>query len=119
MDYSSIITALITAAATIVAVIIKSNENRRSINEVKYNSELHFIRNEILTLITADKVDYGFNKLPVNYKTVLELFENYKNLNGNSYIHRVVDEYAAWVESISIEKGVPMPCGGGKKKSKK
>lgn len=70
---------------------------------VKKQANKHSARQSILQLIIEDKVRVIEKRLPENYQSVLEEFDEYKKSGGNSYIHEKVDEYKKWYNNIIKE----------------
>lgn len=97
----TIITAVITAAATIGVQLIKSFiDNKRIKNEkaeaLKFQEKINttILRHFITNLYYQYK---DSQSIPENQKeNILYLYDLYSSLGGNSYIHSMIAEIESW-----------------------
>lgn len=108
MDWTEIIAAI----ATILTVIIKSgstnnrvDKTNNRVEELHAASEQSQLRSEILLLCIEDRTLVNEGKLPTNYKDIMGLFDRYKEIGGNRYMERKIDEYEQWYLGLTEKKG--------------
>lgn len=93
-NYSVIIVALITAAVPTITTAICTYLQKRINNQ-------HHAKQSILQLILEDQVNYSLNKkLPVNFISIHDEYDDYHKNGGNHYVTAKVKEYDEWFKSI-------------------
>lgn len=90
-----IIVVLITSIASIITVVINKStskkvetieEIKKDINKVRYENDKTFLTNFLSEVENEEK------KSPIQIKRAYEVYEEYTELNGNSYVHDKWDE---------------------------
>ena len=89
-----IIIAFITMAIPSVTTLITNHQMKKS-------NDMHFARQSILQLIVEDHIRVSEGKLPENYKAICTEWDEYQNNNGNSYMHKKVEDYFEWYEEVT------------------
>lgn len=92
--WTTVITALITAGIPALVTLVTTISVKRQANK-------HSSRQSILQLILEDKVAVMEGKLPENRQAILDEYDEYLNCGGNSYVHKKVEEYESWYQSIT------------------
>ena len=99
MNWTEIIQTAITICVPAFVTLFTSKRIQRQANK-------HSCRQSILQLIIEDKISVMEGKVPENYKSVLDEWEEYKKCYGNHYIDTKVKDYEEWFNNIRKEK----PC---------
>ena len=88
----AIVVALIAAiagalptVATIVTAIIQARSNKRN-----------FAKQSIFNLINDDLTRALYGRIPENYQSILDEYDQYHKNGGNSYVSQKVEDYKAW-----------------------
>ena len=104
-----VIIVLITTAGTVINSYISKSTNKKinKIEEIKveFESELNKLKKEqdktYLTDFLAD-IESGQTKTQLQIKRAYEIYEEYTELHGNSYVHdkweELVKEGVLWIE---------------------
>ena len=104
-----VIVVLITTAGTVINSYISKSTNKKinKIEEIKveFESELNKLKKEqdktYLTDFLAD-IESGQTKTQLQIKRAYEIYEEYTELHGNSYVHdkweELVKEGVLWIE---------------------
>lgn len=96
MEYMvTIIVALITATATIVNTIISKKTSKKvdKFQEIKDSINNHILEADKTYLTDfLTEVENSIKKSDIQVKRAYEVYEEYTNLKGNSYIHDKWDE---------------------------
>lgn len=71
---------------------------------IKKQARKHSARQSILQLILEDKIAVMENKLPENYKAIMEEYDEYIKNGGNSYVKEKVSEYLDWRKKLTKAK---------------
>lgn len=102
-----IILGLIASVGAVVVAIINTKQAKKTdkkIDENQLENELNNIRQQILILISDDKVCRLEGGLPSNYKAICDLYDKYKALGGNSYIKAKTQKYFDWINSLEVKE---------------
>lgn len=97
MDWTEIINTAITICIPALVTLATGKKLRRQANK-------HSARQSILQLIIEDHVRVMEKKLPENYQSILNEFDEYKSNGGNSYIQSKVTDYVDWYGKINKRK---------------
>lgn len=84
-----------------ITILIPSITTLITNNQLKKSTDMHSARQSILQLIVEDHIRVSENKLPENYKAICTEFDEYVKNNGNSYIHKKVEDYFEWYEEAT------------------
>ena len=94
----NILIALITVAIPSITTLITTKSVQKQANK-------HSSRQSILQLIVEDKLSVEVeHKLPENKQAIMQEYDEYVKNGGNSYVHRKVDDYIKWYETINDQK---------------
>lgn len=94
---AQIVVAIITVCVPAITTIVTTISVKRQANK-------HSSRSDIMQLIIEDHVRNMEKKLPENRQLILEQYDEYRKTGGNSYIHKKVEEYEEWYESLTKER---------------
>lgn len=81
----SAISAGLPTIATIVTAIIQARSNKRN-----------FAKQSIFNLINDDLTRALYGRIPENYQSILDEYDQYHKNGGNSYVSQKVEDYKAW-----------------------
>lgn len=100
-----IIIAIITASSSIITAFISRRTSKKveTIRDIKqeFVKELNLVKYENDKTYLTDflsEIEAGHTKSPIQTRRAYEVYEEYKNLNGNSYVHD------KWEELVSKGK---------------
>ena len=104
--------SIVPTMTTIVTAFITNKKSRQIGEQHNLENRRGQAKNSIELLILQDKVDYAlFGTFPVNKTRIYEEFDNYTKSYGNTYVHKVIDEYDNWINKIersaqnAVQKG--------------
>lgn len=97
MDWTKILTTIITVCVPALVTLI-------STKKIKTQANKHACRQSILQLILEDKISVMEGKLPENYKSIMDEYDEYHQCHGNHYIDEKVEDYKKWYSEISKTK---------------
>lgn len=92
-----VFTAIVTAGIPAFVTLVTTTSVKRQANK-------HSSRQSILQLILEDKVAYMEGKLPENRQAILDEYDEYLKCGGNSYVHKKVEEYESWYQTITKDR---------------
>ena len=78
-----IILGIITSTATIIVAIINAKTNKKinNISDIKYNFDKTYLTDYI------SEVENGVQKTEIQKQRASEIYDEYTELKGNSYVH--------------------------------
>lgn len=94
MDWTQIIVTIITVCVPALVTIL-------STQKIKTQANKHACRQSILQLILEDKISVMEGKIPENYKSIMDEYDEYHQCHGNHYIDEKVEDYKKWYENFS------------------
>lgn len=97
MDWTEIIVTIITVCVPALVTVY-------STHRIKVQANKHACRQSILQLILEDKISVMEGKLPENYKSIIDEYDEYHECHGNHYIDEKVEDYKKWYDKITEEK---------------
>ncbi len=97
MDWTQIIVTFITICVPAFVTLITTKSVKRQANK-------HACRQSILQLIIEDKISVMEGKIPENYKSIMDEYDEYHACHGNHYIDGKIEEYKAWYKKNSTKE---------------
>lgn len=95
MDWTAIITALVTAGIPAVVTLVTSNKAKKM-------SKMHSAKQSILQMQMEDVVAVEIlHKLPCNYTNIHYEYDIYHKNGGNSDIDKKMAEYEEWYKNLN------------------
>lgn len=96
----AIVSAIITALASVVVALINNGAIRQGNKERK----MYAAKQSILQMIMEDEMSVELmNKLPTNHSRILYEYDVYKRQGGNSDIDEKIEEYKKWYSGLKME----------------